>query len=106
MMTRDYSTLWLCHDCMYAAHGHCPEEDFPPMVEPLNRLGDYGMGNLTPGMVAVEHLDDCPAYDFDREPTGAECFGCDRAEFSRKWCDGCGSDLGGSRDAFTLWATS
>jgi hypothetical protein len=62
-------------------------------------------------MLAEEHADDCAVHIlWQLDATGpewatddVEC-GCARRDFSWRRCDGCGSTLGGSRDAFTVWA--
>lgn len=89
-MPRDaYSVLWVCRDCLCAyANGedyHEPGQPEPWTLHPDTRT-------VSMGIVGREHT--CgPTPDCD----------CERREFSKTACDGCGSALAGERHAFTLW---
>jgi hypothetical protein len=94
-------TLWVCTDCMTTREtGEDP--DVAPDREPWGTL-DAGAGDVTPGLLWSEHYD--PAGCESAFDSGGEC-GCDREDFVHgdlRPCDGCGSSLGGSRYAYTLW---
>lgn len=57
-----------------------------------------GPGNITLGLIASEHAEDCDALE-----TGGDCE-CEQTTFSSTPCSICGSRLGGSRNAVTFWA--
>lgn len=95
-VTASTCVLWLCVDCHLSAAGYSADElGSAPDREPLGLLGAYGMGNLMPGVLWPEHADGCARGYVD------EC-GCEHRPFSGSDCDGCGSQLAGSRDAWTL----
>jgi hypothetical protein len=79
-------------DCWYAHHGIGDEGDVIPDREPLSLIGDDV--EVTAGIV---HGKDRPAHE-----DGEEC-DCDYITFSWSPCGGCGSTLGGSRHALTVW---
>lgn len=89
-------TVWLCEDCTMAAHELSGEvdPDHVPDREPLSHIapGD----TLTPGLHRDQHQ--CGVREF----LAMEC-DCERVEFSKDPCDGCGSPLAGRREGFTLW---
>lgn len=100
MLKQEHGTIWVCVDC-YVTHANGVSESLDPDApEPLSRIEDYE--TVTIGMIADEHEPECPAFE-DGEFTGNECFGCEQREFSWQICDGCGSHLGGSRHALTVW---
>jgi hypothetical protein len=107
-VTANHATLWVCQDCYLTHHGYSADElGNTPDREPLGLLGDYGMGNLTAGLMAEEHDDSCPVWlgDPNRPDVPvreAEC-DCEHDYFSSRQCDGCGSYLAGTRDALTLF---
>lgn len=101
---RDYVTLWVCTDCYYAHNGVTEEEmgrSYPGAPRPLTLIGPEDQ--VTTGLMAEEHVTPCGSFE---SPTGdflgGECE-CERVTFSWTACDGCGSTLGGSREALTLW---
>jgi hypothetical protein len=57
---------------------------------------------ITTGLIREEHAEDCPNFDGDTW-LGEHDEPCETRDFSWSSCDGCGSDLGGSRHALTLW---
>ena len=98
-------TIWVCTDCnQHAANGECgscPEHNgdlSPHDREPLGLLKDQ---EASLGLTREEHT--CgKENDPDDE---AECE-CEQQTFSWSACEGCGSTLGGSRDAMTVWRES
>lgn len=90
-------TIWVCVDCLLThANGECGES---PDREPLSLIGDGY--SVTLGMLVEEHDDLCRVgYIGDSDTYECEC---DRREFSRSGCEGCGSNLDGERHALTLW---
>lgn len=97
--TRKPYTVWVCVDC-YETHHGVREAEEAPDCEPLALIP--ASAEVTAGLMAAEHADDCPNVT-DGEWTGdAECE-CERTEFSWARCDGCGSTLGGAREALTVW---
>jgi hypothetical protein len=98
---RESLTLWVCLDCYYAHHGLEDESGHTPYREPLSLVGD---GDLSAGMVWDEH--ECSnAVDIDPWAGPVECE-CEHVTFSWSHCDGCGSTLGGAREALTYWPTA
>lgn len=91
-MTRETYTIWTCVDCMFVqANGETEgEPDRPP-------LGLLDGVEVTLGLMQEEHDTGCTAID-----DGGECE-CETQEFSWRQCEGCGSTLGGSRHAMTVW---
>ena len=88
----DLGTIWACVDCMFVhASG---ETEGEPDRAPWGIL--EGGQHVTLGLTYGEHT--CgKGQDHDRECD------CETEEFSWSTCEGCGSRLGGSRHAFTLW---
>ena len=90
---------WACIDCIYVeANGSLP--DYEPDREPWNLVRTDRGEMVILGMFTEDHAEDCTE---DRRDSGM-C-NCEQIDFSRSSCDGCGSPLGGSRDAFTVWTT-
>lgn len=94
--TKTPTTIWVCLDCeILNANGEISEHaDKPPLG--LLKDGD----EITGGMLWEEHTDDCPNRAVNDYLD--EC-GCETDEFSWSPCEGCGSTLGGSRHALTVW---
>ena len=90
-------TIWVCVDCLMAdANGEMPADPDPTEPEPWALWDGLGRTHIVaPGMMREDHYDDCDPDD--------EC-GCERQDFSWQHCDGCGSRLGGSREAYTFWS--
>lgn len=91
----DTYTLWVCRNCMlHHANGECGDchWDRGHEFEPWS-YADKG-DNFTMGLLSEDHH--CDRDQFD------EC-DCETLDFSWHMCDGCGSNLGGSRHAFTGW---
>lgn len=101
--TPDTVTLWVCEDCHLAAAGYDERETGRDLSKALTLLGDYGMGNLTGGLLAAEHDGDCPNVDEDEWVGGEDCQ-CERTDFSKLPCDGCGDADHGPREAWTWWS--
>ncbi|OPZ65192.1 MAG: hypothetical protein BWY85_00730 [Firmicutes bacterium ADurb.Bin506] len=98
------AAIWVCSDCMFhEANGECsscPGQMFDGHDrEPWNLLDREPEGShVTLGMTLDEHDHDCAVH------AEGECDkDCEQKEFSWSSCDGCGSTLGGSRHAATLW---
>lgn len=104
-------TVWICSDCMMLlANGEVTEgAEQPPMA-----LLD-GMGDVTPGLTADEHHEDCDLrnsaaarevealHNLDERTDLYDCnLGCEDKDFSHQTCDGCGG-LPGARHAATVW---
>lgn len=87
----DTDTVWVCVDCYYAHHGLSDCGEVQPQSEPLALLSD---ADVTAGLFYEQH--DCDSPE--------QCSGeCEVQEFSWSRCEGCGSRLGGSRHALTVW---
>ena len=113
MTERETFTGWCCIDClMILANG----EDNPDWTEAEatahheNMTRQIGECEVTLGLMASEHSDDCPnVWRFEHPGIsgdiwvgGHECY-CEQEEFSWSSCDTCGSHLGGAREAVTFW---
>lgn len=111
MATRTGYTIWVCHDCtMMLANGERMEgADREP-------LGLLTAADVTLGMLADEHHDDCDLRNSYAARETENLFGlperteihecnleCEVNGFSWQPCEGCGSTLGGDRDAVTVW---
>ena len=88
-------TIWVCVDCYFAHHG-IPLDDSEPDVTPW-ALWDDSTAEFTAGMEASLH------GDSDCDPDG-ECE-CEQLTFAWSPCEGCGSTLGGAREAMTWWTS-
>jgi hypothetical protein len=90
-------TMWVCVDCLMARESEPPES---PDREP------WGLDpsvDVTLGLLSTEHDTPCGSFDGpDGDFLGGECE-CETHDFSWQPCDGCGSTLGGSRHAYTMW---
>jgi hypothetical protein len=98
------SGLWLCSCCMlaHAADGcGCVPNGETHDCEPLSAIPEHL--DLAMGLSRDEHDDECPNRD-----EGAERIDCDCETLTFSWsaCDGCSSNLGGERHAFTLFYRS
>lgn len=95
--------LWVCVDCIVLeANGEMPTDPTPGEPEPLSDIpADC---DLTVGMMASEHDEDCPVREQleSNSAVDTECE-CEHRSFSWSQCDGCGSSLGGERFALTMW---
>jgi hypothetical protein len=101
-----HDTLWVCVDCYLDSQGMLDPKEAESADPPTLALVDDG-AELTAGLIAEEHDDECPVWlgDPDRPDVpvaGAECE-CERITFTWSACHGCGSTLGGSREALTVW---
>lgn len=104
----DASTLWVCVDCLFAAvNGEAPadctcdhEDSDGPCGVHADQPRPWALWaderHITYGLLASAH--ECGRDD----PCDGWC-GCEHESFSWRSCDGCGSRLGGQRDAFTYW---
>jgi len=93
MTTEPIALIWVCQRCLFD-DSHGGDGIAPWSLE---------TGEVTMGMLAAEHADDCPVRITGEWPDNYECE-CERRDFSWRRCDGCGSTLGGERHAFTVWA--
>lgn len=98
----DYGTVWVCHCCAAThANGECCDGDiYRCDREPWAEVDDRF--HVTAGLTSEEHAPECEVALTGEWPVDYEC-DCERREFSWSSCDGCGSGLGGSRYAHTLW---
>lgn len=85
--------IWVCVDCYLTHHGYDEHElGYKPDSEPWALWTE--VADITSGGAC-----DCPeGEDEDLE--------CDHVTFSWIACDGCGSTLGGAREAMTYWIQS
>ena len=95
---RETVTLWVCDDCLFAEASGEEREGPKPDREPWGLVEDSA--EVTAGLLYSEHADDCP--NREAEEWVEECE-CEQVSFSWSACDGCGSQLGGSRHGYTLW---
>jgi len=93
-------TIWVCTDCM---HLHCNGEFSPDrpedLPEPLSQVTEY---DLTAGMLAEEHHEECEVRLTGAWPTNYEC-DCETRSHSTTSCEGCGDYNHGERHVLTLW---
>lgn len=96
-MAQETWTKWVCSDCMVLmANGETPPEMSEEETEAwLAKIENHG--HTTIGLMREEH--EC---DYDQDWHSGHCT-CETREFSWDPCDSCGSRLGGSRHAVTLW---
>lgn len=102
-------TIWACADCYEAHHGLMDEwpDDRVPDRTPLALVDDAD--TVTSGALPEEHAPDCElrkvaeagladnvSCTYDEE--------CETVTFSWSHCPGCGSTLGGTRHALTIWS--
>jgi hypothetical protein len=93
-------TYWVCVDCYYAHNGIAFRGN--PDCLPLSLI----TGEVTSGLVSAEHNTPCGSFDSaGGDFLGGECE-CEQIIFTWAPCDGCGSHLGGGRDALTVWCAS
>jgi len=73
-------------------------EDFASVLHEEHPEGLMGKitGHVTCGLLEYHHM--CEGLKSD----GYGC-DCEKRDFSWSPCDGCGSNLGGDRHAFTIW---
>jgi len=100
------SPQWVCMHCyIHLVNDDCTDVLYAdPDREDLDACSEGGKVpmslfegmDVTPGMLDSEH--DCNIHSVERE----EC-DCEKKEFSWQSCDGCGSILGGERQAVTGW---
>lgn len=96
---QDATLLWVCTDCYLTHHGYDEHElGTTPDREPLSLIPDDA--EVTAGMLAEEH--ECAKREDYEAHRDEECE-CEQLTFTWSACDGCGSTLGGSRDALTMW---
>jgi hypothetical protein len=86
--------IWVCVDCMFDHHGFTEQDMGQAPPEGLWSNYEDQDVDITPGMLREEHEEDCDPED--------EC-GCEQIDFTWSACNACGSTLGGSREAFTVW---
>ncbi len=98
MVGTSLGTVWVCDCCLFAREGDGDGCDGNGgcQGEPWKSIADGH--SVTFGMFSEEHA--CGRED---GATVEEC-DCERRTFSWSSCEGCGSGLGGSRHAYTLWA--
>lgn len=101
------SPLWVCVDC-YLTHAGYSDEEMG--IDPTQRddiplsLIPEGV-EVSAGMLNEYHECARGTDPFDQTyyTDEEDACDCERIEFTWSACDGCGSHLGGSRDALTLW---
>lgn len=96
------ASIWVCSDCITLfANGETP----PNMPEDETAAYLASIDSRTDGYhVAVggEHADDCPNM-VDGQWEGSTDCTCETEEFLWRQCGACGSTVGGSRHAVTLF---
>jgi hypothetical protein len=116
---RQSATLWVCVDCYFAHHGVLEDHGAPFDREPLGEIpADV---ETSAGLLLSEHECvelECPGHESlngahmgesvycdgtCQEPLPADECGCDEITFTHSGCEGCGSQLGGTRHALTMW---
>lgn len=86
------------------ANGECCDgEIYRCDREPWSLLPEDA--EIAMGLSHDEHEEHCQVYRTASWPVNYEC-DCERREFSWWSCDGCGSQLGGTRHAFALWESA
>lgn len=88
-------TIWVCTDCML--EHHYPGE-MEGTGEEWRNYPNAKLGSITAGILCDRRDDDYHLYESDEHSEE-----CETLTFSWFRCDGCGSTLGGSRHAFTVW---
>lgn len=101
MNRKPLDTIWVCVDCYMAHNGVLEEQDPTPDCEPLGLI-EEGY-DLTAGMLWEEHSEDCLYRTMGGNVPGDYECDCEHITFSSSRCEGCGSTLGGAREALTLW---
>jgi hypothetical protein len=102
------SVSWACTDCLILlANGDDPAEKNEQELADWHAAIDRHIGDseITIGMLASEHADDCPVKIQDTHDAVDEC-DCETDSFSWSACDVCGSNLGGERHAVTYWVAA
>lgn len=93
MIGRESRLIWACVDC-YVLHVNGDIDPGLGTDAAALLLSKCAGAEITAGM--LDHDDNCTL------DTDGECE-CETRDFSWSHCAGCGSTLGGSRHALTLW---
>lgn len=101
MASEPQGTIWVCVDCLHAEVNGEELPDRDPSQPELWALWPAGSGDVTVGILDEEHDPEC-----DPDVRTYEGCECDHRTFSWSRCEGCGSTLGGERQAFTYWSES
>lgn len=98
MATFDYATsVWVCTDCNFAAHGLWERDEPAPEIDPRTWFAESGV-EIFPGLPVSEH--EC-GWNGEGEMS---CEGeCERDEFSSRECGRCGTHLAGGREAWSVF---
>lgn len=99
-MTKKYATTtyWVCIDC-HMVHHIGDEHEVLSGLEVWNTIEDDQ--TYTSGLLQEDHQCGWEEMDSNDEPP---CDGeCETATFSWADCEGCGTNLGGQRFAYTVW---
>lgn len=94
-------TVWVCVDCYFEHHGVLEPESLDPGIDRDSLLSLIDDAEVTSGR--WPHEPGCPNVSDTGEWLGTTDCDCDRIEFTWSRCEGCGSTLGGSREALTVW---
>lgn len=94
---REPTLYWVCVDCHLDHHGLRESEEEPDRPT-LSLIPEDA--EVTAGMLWEEHEEECA--NRKAEEWVEEC-DCERITFTWRSCDGCGSTLGGEREALTVW---
>ena len=96
----EHTLLWVCTDCVMKLANDdtsgCPDDKVPTLLQKVEGA------DLTIGMLTCEHAESCPVFYGGITGPEFQC-DCDRIEFSKQPCDGCGETLAGFRHAVTMW---
>jgi hypothetical protein len=96
---------WCCTDCiMLLANGEDPVDwsEYERVAWHIRIDQTMEGSEVTVGMLASEHADDCPVKITGDWQAVDEC-SCAVNSFSWSACDLCRSNLGGERHAITFW---
>lgn len=95
----------VCTCCVsVAVNGDASGCDIPddPIGHPRGLMGAITDGHAVFGLPPREHVAGCNVYRGGEE---WDCtYGCETEDFSTARCDGCGSELAGTRHAMTVLA--
>lgn len=107
-MTETHASTWCCTDCMMLfANGETP----PELDEDATAAWVAEIDRRTDGYYVAcggDHETGCENVEWDEDGNyvawigSTECY-CETQDFSRSQCGTCGSNLGGSRHAVTLF---
>lgn len=90
-------TIKVCVDCLMVLANGIESKSEQTAAEGIERI--WGDTQITPGAGTQDCGHDLNDPLQDRKHIDY----CETLGFSRSWCEGCGSELGGDRHAATVW---